>query len=564
MTRKKFEFDIDGKPFKSHAVLVGKKGRITAQILKKEGVLFREGTCKRDGKSLLVSAIPPELIKGAKKTFLKLRLGRKIVPYGELPPDGDEAAEEALDDKSGSRRLDREIKRVAEALVKLRESVDEQKTYLAQKQQETIDLNKASDAAMDAAIDLEANGEDSDEAFDAADKADDLAAHAEYLSKDLAKITKRATVELRELTERLHRIRNSEDDAKAKRQKLQKLRAEVAAKTLDSKVATLDTDDPKTGRLLAKQIKKRYGVKFRLFQQIKDGVDGDGNQKYKDRRRNAKKEAASLKQLYLTMSKAPDFPKSHLKKIDLSLRPDDATSEGGWYSESDRKVGLTVTRPKASMDYSSQLGAAKYFPDGVDEDCQPANEETVKYFDWATLHEVAHAVDSKYKFMDSKGSQAKYGGWTDHGTNVAPIAATVARKFGTGLAEADLQALGRYTVALMKNQAPNPAVSPEEDAKRAAVKNWVDAVRLNKNLWWDGAQTAALAIDGVVYQEAYDWSGGWWNSYQLSARKKGIHGYQFRAPGEWFAELYAAYYSNKLKPSHPFIPDLAKLAVPSK
>jgi hypothetical protein len=41
----------------------------------------------------------------------------------------------------------------------------------------------------------------------------------------------------------------------------------------------------------------------------------------------------------------------------------------------------------------------------------------------------------------------------------------------------------------------------------------------------------------------------------LDARKRGIHGYQFRAPGEWFAELYAAYYMGMLKPEHPAVKD---------
>ena len=84
-------------------------------------------------------------------------------------------------------------------------------------------------------------------------------------------------------------------------------------------------------------------------------------------------------------------------------------------------------------------------------------------------------------------------------------------------------------------------------------------MRVGKGIWWDGTSCNTLAIGSRVYQEAYD---GWWNSYDLAARKQGIHGYQFRARGEWFAELYAAYYSDKLKPSHPFVPDLAKLEVP--
>ena len=40
---------------------------------------------------------------------------------------------------------------------------------------------------------------------------------------------------------------------------------------------------------------------------------------------------------------------------------------------------------------------------------------------------------------------------------------------------------------------------------------------------------------------------------------KGIRGYQFRAPAEWFAELYAAFHMGKLKPSHPSAGWLQKL-----
>lgn len=54
--------------------------------------------------------------------------------------------------------------------------------------------------------------------------------------------------------------------------------------------------------------------------------------------------------------------------------------------------------------------------------------------------------------------------------------------------------------------------------------------------------------DGRVYQEAY---AGRWVSYLADARKKGVRGYQFRAPGEWFAEVYAAYFSGKMNANHP-------------
>ena len=54
-----------------------------------------------------------------------------------------------------------------------------------------------------------------------------------------------------------------------------------------------------------------------------------------------------------------------------------------------------------------------------------------------------------------------------------------------------------------------------------------------------------------------DW--GSWVSYKLAARSQGITGYQFRSPMEWFAELYAAYFSKKLNPKHPAAAWLGKL-----
>jgi len=59
-----------------------------------------------------------------------------------------------------------------------------------------------------------------------------------------------------------------------------------------------------------------------------------------------------------------------------------------------------------------------------------------------------------------------------------------------------------------------------------------------------------IALGGRVYQEAYS---GRWVSYDLGARALGISGYQFRAPAEWFAELYAAHFAGKLNPSHPAV-----------
>jgi len=50
-----------------------------------------------------------------------------------------------------------------------------------------------------------------------------------------------------------------------------------------------------------------------------------------------------------------------------------------------------------------------------------------------------------------------------------------------------------------------------------------------------------------------------WVGYLADARKQGLTGYQFRAPAEWFAELYAGFRSGKLRDDHPAMDWLKKL-----
>ena len=66
----------------------------------------------------------------------------------------------------------------------------------------------------------------------------------------------------------------------------------------------------------------------------------------------------------------------------------------------------------------------------------------------------------------------------------------------------------------------------------------------------------AITIGARIYHEAY---ARHWVSYLAAARSKGLTGYQFRAPGEWFAELYAGWKTKKLGPKHPALEWLTKL-----
>ncbi|HEU4727796.1 MAG TPA: hypothetical protein VFT22_07910 [Kofleriaceae bacterium] len=56
---------------------------------------------------------------------------------------------------------------------------------------------------------------------------------------------------------------------------------------------------------------------------------------------------------------------------------------------------------------------------------------------------------------------------------------------------------------------------------------------------WD-LPTGGVKLGDRIYQESYSWPQ--WVSYKQAARAKKFSRYQFRAPGEWFAEAYATYY----------------------
>lgn len=83
VSKEKFSFSIDGKPWMGHAVLFEKRGQMAVRALKKEQVRFREGWCvDRDGE-LEISGLPAPVVKFATKTIKRLKLGLALVPAGE-------------------------------------------------------------------------------------------------------------------------------------------------------------------------------------------------------------------------------------------------------------------------------------------------------------------------------------------------------------------------------------------------------------------------------------------------------------------------------------------------
>jgi carbohydrate-selective porin OprB len=155
--------------------------------------------------------------------------------------------------------------------------------------------------------------------------------------------------------------------------------------------------------------------------------------------------------------------------------------------------------------------------------------------------------------MDTNGKKAEYGGWEVYNKDVSIPAAAVGEKFNFKTTEAIV-----YIKALMTGAANSrPTTKPPRPSDRTVadwnqaqkdVEDWVDSARDGKKPWY----TIPKDFGGRIYHEAYV-EYGTWVSYLKAARARGVKGYQFRAPPEWFAELYAAYHMGTLKDSHPMI-----------
>lgn len=232
-----------------------------------------------------------------------------------------------------------------------------------------------------------------------------------------------------------------------------------------------------------------------------------------------------------------------LKKVSLE-KPNKG---GGAFDWADKKIimnGRPDDGKTEKFDADTRMEALGH---NDQDDYAPIDDTPKNLFNMTALHEIGHAVDDRLGFMNSKMGQDVFGGWQVY-TDLAPIASAVA---------AAKQFDETFVRQLINGQDPAPVVMPVDYAggavkwekARQAVLDWHTAATAGQ-IWYSHADSKAASIGDVVYQEAYPNN---WVSYKLAERAKGVTGYQWRAPGEWFAEVYMCWHGGKLdKNKHPF------------
>ncbi|MGZ5131738.1 MAG: hypothetical protein ACXWJ1_10550 [Caldimonas sp.] len=278
-------------------------------------------------------------------------------------------------------------------------------------------------------------------------------------------------------------------------------------------------------------------------------------------------EAKNMKGLCKTLAMVPKDVKA-FGSISQITHTDSTGGSGAW------STNTTVTLSGRPGMHTQELGpkmtakdttgkTVKQLPADVDKDCQPVGGDG-EYTSFTALHEVGHGVDDAHTYMQRNGSREDHGGWQSHGSGVQAIADAVGphiqKKIGGTNTFYTKPEDKKYVLDKLLNQKParpSTLVAASDDAKAYDEFDRWHRLATSDGIWERQGDAEDIAIDNkTVYHEAYPRE---WVSYLLAARKKGLTGYQFRAPAEWFAELYAGYKSKKLGPKHPANDWLKKL-----
>jgi hypothetical protein len=300
-------------------------------------------------------------------------------------------------------------------------------------------------------------------------------------------------------------------------------------------------------RVLNALAEGRYGVKFTSGAPLPGGD-----------------QAKAMKAICAAFATMPQDVRKN-PSITAVSHEDDALTAGGAHDFDNAALSM-LGRPGA---FQQQFGAVQtmydpktnsqvnQLPASVDANCQAKDNTTVEYMAFAAAHEVGHGVDDARGFMTTHGADAKYGGWVTFGSSLRPLADIIGAdaRFAKFYETPEQR---RYILdKLMNAPATAPAVvaGSAADNARIAFDQW-HATAAAENVYRRQGDCEAIKIGNMVYHEAYART---WVGYLAAARNKALTGYQFRAPGEWFAELYAGYRSGKLKDTHPAMDWLKKL-----
>lgn len=200
-------------------------------------------------------------------------------------------------------------------------------------------------------------------------------------------------------------------------------------------------------------------------------------------------------------------------------------------------------------DFGKADGSETYEIDGTP---YPANS-----FDVTTLHEIGHAVDNNNGVMRDHGDKPGCGDWkaeTVDSVTAAYLKEAKAKLTLTGaVTDPILTAVIKTALEAGTTAKPDTIGNPDWQAIIPFLTDKCLPIRTDNSPWFE---TTQIVIGERVYQQAY---ASRWVSYAFAARAATrVNDYQWRAPGEWFAEIYAITWLKKKSPPTAIAPEAAE------
>ena len=205
------------------------------------------------------------------------------------------------------------------------------------------------------------------------------------------------------------------------------------------------------------------------------------------------------------------------------------------------------------------FGPSVYSAGGRGAGTAPIN---MNVFNSTLRHEIGHAVDRQLGIMDTWGSQDSAGNWIKYGSAAEFVDAIIAAGGGLGTSSAPLHGypaadVGVYRQAMINavtnNQGfqtalvalkPSATVPPPDAGPISAVFQSNRFTGNGNGPWYNPGNWKPL--NGRNFQKAYPSNMGSLYSFKNAIRTaRGVTQYQWRAPGEWFAEVYQVYYAEQ-------------------
>lgn len=172
------------------------------------------------------------------------------------------------------------------------------------------------------------------------------------------------------------------------------------------------------------------------------------------------------------------------------------------------------------------------------------------------MHETGHAVDAQMGWSyGPESAKSERGGWKTYGVAWNLCATEMIQDAAGGLStqleppeQADVvkemaKAMGNRTVVGLKDAVRGLPWFPglAADERRDALSDpTFTAIEVGQDQPYFKRPDGGVHLGDHVYQESY---APRWVRYEHQARGRMVSPYQFRDPGEWFAEAYSFYYA---------------------